>query len=149
MKGKPLDTPADIRRTAMDLLARREHGVQELSRKLQQRGGEPEQIAAELQRLQDDGLLNEDRYLESYIRSRALAGRGPARIREELQQRGLARSAIEAALDAADLDWQEQMHELWQRKFGEKPADQKGYAKQARFLLYRGYPMDWVQRLLR
>ncbi len=149
MKGKPLDTPADIRRTAMDLLARREHGVQELGRKLLQRGAEPEQVAEQLQRLQDDGLLNEDRYLESYIRSRALGGRGPARIREELQQRGLARSAIEQALDETEVDWQEQLCELWQRKFGEKPADQKAYAKQARFLLYRGYPMDWVQRLLR
>lgn len=144
-----LDTPAAIRRAAMDLLARREHGVRELARKLQQRGADPEQIGVELQRLQDEGLLSEQRYLESYIRSRGLSGRGPARIREELQQRGLAREDIDNALDEAEIDWQEQLHELWQRKFGEKPADQKAYGKQARFLLYRGYPMDWVQRLLR
>lgn len=144
-----LDTPAAIRRAAMDLLARREHGVRELTRKLQQRGADPERIGVELQRLQDEGLLSEQRYLESYIRSRGLSGRGPARIREELQQRGLSREDIDNALDEAEIDWQEQLHELWQRKFGEKPADQKAYGKQARFLLYRGYPMDWVQRLLR
>lgn len=144
-----LDTPTAIRRAAMDLLARREHGVQELSRKLQQRGAEQALLAIELQKLQDEGLLSEQRYLESYIRSRGLSGRGPARIREELAQRGLTRQDIDIALDEAGIDWQEQLQELWQRKFGEKPADQKAYGKQVRFLLYRGYPMDWVQRLLR
>lgn len=144
-----MDTPVAIRRAAMDLLARREHSVQELQRKLRQRGAEPELIEPELQKLVDEGLLSEQRYLESYIRSRALSGRGPARIREELSQRGLARQAIEAGLEEADVDWQEQLQDVWQRKFGEKPADQKAFGKQVRFLLYRGYPMDWVQRLLR
>ena len=148
MKKKTLDS-LGIRRAAMDLLARREHGVQELARKLQQRGADPEQVQVELQRLQEEGLLCEQRYLASYIRSRGLSGRGPLRIREELQQRGLSRQDIDLALDEADIDWQEQLQEQWQRKFGEKPADQKAFAKQARFLLYRGYPMDWVQKLLR
>ena len=34
-----LDSPAAVRRAAMDLLARREHGRVELTRKLRQRGG--------------------------------------------------------------------------------------------------------------
>ena len=149
MKLKTLDKPVEVRRAAMDLLARREHGVQELSRKLQQRGADAEMAATEVQRLQEEGLLSEQRYLESYIRSRALGGRGPVRIREELQQRGLARHDIDLALEEADIDWRGQMQELWERKFGEKPEDQKAFAKQGRFLLYRGYPMDWVQRILR
>lgn len=144
-----MDTPVAVRRAAMDLLARREHSVQELHRKLRQRGAEPELITVELQKLVDEGLLSEQRYLESYIRSRALSGRGPVRIREELSQRGLTRQDIELGLEEADINWQEQLQDLWQRKFGEKPADQKAFGKQARFLLYRGYPMDWVQRLLR
>lgn len=144
-----MDTQVAVRRAAMDLLARREHSVQELHRKLRQRGAEAELIETELQKLVDEGLLSEQRYLESYIRSRALSGRGPARIREELSQRGLTRQDIELGLEEADIDWQEQLQDLWQRKFGEKPADQKAFGKQARFLLYRGYPMDWVQRLLR
>lgn len=144
-----LDTPTEIRRKAMDLLARREHGVQELSRKLLQRGAEQELIDVELQKLVEEGLLSEQRYLESYIRSRANSGRGPVRIREELSQRGLARDDIEQALAQADIDWQEQLYELWQRRFGEQPADQKAYAKQVRFLLYRGYAMDWVQKLFK
>lgn len=145
-----LETPAAIRRAAMDLLARREHGVKELLRKLQQRGADQELAAVELQKLQDEGLLCEQRYLESYIRSRGLSGRGPVRIREELAQRGLSRQDIEIALDESEIDWQTQLQELWERKYsGEKPTDHKEFARQARFLMYRGYPMDWVQRLLR
>ncbi|MDU9391503.1 recombination regulator RecX [Pseudomonas japonica] len=144
-----LDTPVAVRRTAMDLLARREHGRAELTRKLRQRGASPEMIEHELDRLADEGLLSEARYLESYISSRARSGYGPARIREELTQRGLPRGEVEQALREADIDWQEQLADVWRRKFaGQLPGDPRERAKQTRFLVYRGYSMDKVGRLL-
>ncbi|SNS55459.1 regulatory protein [Pseudomonas japonica] len=133
----------------MDLLARREHGRAELTRKLRQRGASPEMIEHELDRLADEGLLSEARYLESYISSRARSGYGPARIREELTQRGLPRGDVEQALREADIDWQEQLADVWRRKFaGQLPGDPRERAKQTRFLVYRGYSMDKVGRLL-
>lgn len=143
-----LDTPVSIRRAAMNLLARREHGYVELSRKLRLRGAEAEMIDVELQRLADDGLLSEERYVESYIRSRANLGRSPMRIREELAQRGLARELVECALAEADIDWQAQMQDLWQRRFTGHVADLKDKAKQSRFLAQRGYAVDDIRRLL-
>lgn len=62
-----LDTPVAVRRAAMDLLARREHGRAELSRKLRQRGASAELIDPALDRLAEEGLLDESRYLESFI----------------------------------------------------------------------------------
>ena len=144
-----LETPLAVRRAAMDLLARREHSALELQRKLRQRGADSELIEPELEKLAAEGLLCEQRYLESYVRSRARSGRGPARICEELAQRGLDRSAIEQELEQCGVDWDEQLRELWQRKFGRQPADAREYGKQARFLLYRGFDGDAVQRLLR
>ena len=143
-----LDTPVSIRRAAMNLLARREHGHVELARKLLLRGADADMIEVELQRLTEDGLLSEQRYLESYIRSRANAGRGPMRIREELTQRGLQRGDVEQALNAADIDWDENMRELWQRRFTGQVVDLKDKAKQSRFLAQRGYEADAVRRLL-
>lgn len=143
-----LDTPVAIRRAAMNLLARREHGHVELMRKLRQRGADESMIEVELQRLTDEGLLSEERYLESYVRSRANTGRGPLRIREELAQRGLSRSLIEQALAEAEVDWQAQLEALWQRRFLGQITDLKDKGKQARFLLQRGYSMDAVRRLL-
>lgn len=84
----------------MDLLARREHGRAELTRKLRQRGAPAELIEAALERLADEGLLSESRYIESFIRGRASSGYGPLRIREELTQRGLPRGEVEQALQA-------------------------------------------------
>src|SRR5476651_2776220 len=119
-----LDTLVAVRRTAMDLLARREHGRDELTRKLRQRGALPEMIDTALDRLTEEGLLSESRYLESFVSYRARSGYGPLRIREELGQRGLQRADIELALRESGIDWQEQLRETWQRKFaGHLPVD--------------------------
>ena len=130
-----LDNLVAIRRTAMDLLARREHGRVELTRKLRQRGACPEMIDVALDRLTEDNLLSESRYLESYISYRARSGYGPLRIREELSQRGLARSDIEQALRECGFNWQEQLEDTWRRKFsGQLPEDARERARQGRFL---------------
>ncbi len=133
----------------MDLLARREHGRVELTRKLRQRGATPELIEPALDKLVEEGLLSEARYLESFVSYRARSGYGPLRIREELTQRGLQRAEIEQALRDCGFNWQEKMYETWERKFGgDLPVDARERAKQGRFLSYRGYALDMVGRLL-
>jgi regulatory protein len=145
-----LDNPVAVRRAAMDLLARREHGRVELTRKLRSRGAADELIEVALDRLAEEGLLSEARYLEAFVSYRARAGYGPLRIREELTQRGLARSDIEHALRDSGIDWREQLEDTWRRKFaGELPTDARERARQGRFLSYRGYPLDLIGRLLR
>lgn len=145
-----LDNPLAVRRAAMDLLARREHGRVELTRKLRKRGAPEDMIDAALQRLSEEGLLSEARYLESFVAYRARAGYGPLRIREELGQRGLARGDVDQTLRESGIDWFEQLRETWQRKFaGRLPADARERAQQGRFLAYRGYSLDMIGRLLR
>ena len=134
----------------MDLLARREHGRVELTRKLRKRGAPDELIEATLQRLAEEGLLSEARYLESFVAYRARAGYGPQRIREELAQRGLVRIDIDQALRDSGIDWFEQLRETWQRKYaGCLPADARERAQQGRFLAYSGYSLEMIGRLLR
>jgi regulatory protein len=143
-----LDTLVAVRRTAMDLLARREHGRVELTRKLRQRGALPEMIDTALDRLTEEGLLSESRYLESFVSYRARSGYGPLRIREELSQRGLQRTDIELALRESGINWQEKLEDTWRRKFsGHLPIDARERAKQGRFLSYRGYSMEMISRL--
>lgn len=147
--GLALDNPVAVRRAAMDLLARREHGRIELARKLRQRGAPAELIDPELDRLADEGLLSEARFLESFVRMRANAGYGPLRIREELVQRGLPRGDIERALQDSGFDWDEQLRDAWHRKFaGTLPADLRERARQGRFLSYRGFSPEMIGRLL-
>jgi regulatory protein len=100
--------------------------------------------------LAEQGLLSETRFLQCFVASRAHGGHGPLRIREDLAQRGLPREAIEQALREAEVDWSEQLREVWQRKFaGLLPVDARERAKQGRFLAYRGYSLDLINRLLR
>ncbi|MDP3979013.1 MAG: recombination regulator RecX [Pseudomonas sp.] len=145
-----LDNLVAVRRAAMDLLARREHGRVELTRKLARRGAPLELIDTALERLAQEGLLSEARYLESFVGYRARAGYGPLRIREELIQRGLPRADVEQALGDSGIDWREQLEQTWRRKFaGQLPGDAREHARQGRFLSYRGYPLDLIGRLLR
>ncbi|MFC0709702.1 recombination regulator RecX [Azorhizophilus paspali] len=145
-----LDSPAAVRRAAMDLLARREHGRVELARKLARRGASAELIETVLDRLANEGLFSESRYLEAFVASRARAGYGPLRIREELAQRSLPRQAIEQALRESGLDWGELLADIWRRKFaGRLPEDAREHARQSRFLGYRGFSPEMIGRLLR
>ncbi|MGV6473391.1 recombination regulator RecX [Azotobacter vinelandii] len=145
-----LDSPAAVRRAAMDLLARREHGRVELARKLARRGASAELIETVLDRLANEGLLSEFRYLEAFVASRARAGYGPLRIREELAQRGLPRQAVEQALRESGLDWGELLVDTWRRRFaGRLPEDAREHARQGRFLGYRGFSPEMIGRLLR
>ena len=144
-----LDTPVAVRRAAMDLLARREHGRAELSRKLRQRGASAELIDPALDRLAEEGLLDESRYLESFIASRARSGHGPLRIREELAQRGLPRADIERALGACEVDWSAQLREVWRRKFARRrrtPGKRPSRAASWRTGLLHGVDQPPVER---
>jgi regulatory protein len=145
-----LDNPVAVRRAAMDLLARREHSRVELTRKLRKRGAPAELVDSVLRQLAEDGLLSESRYLESYVSSRARAGYGPQRIREELGQRGLQHEDVEQAMQQSGIDWSNNLRDVWQRKFcGQLPADSRERARQGRFLAYRGYSLEMIGRLLR
>lgn len=127
-------------RSAANMLARREHSVFELTRKLQQRDIPPEVIDRVIAVLIADRLLSNERYAESYVRMRSNRGYGPTRIRMEMQERGVEEVLIEEYLDGADVDWFALAREVRERKFGEEsPAAFEQRAKQMRFLQYRGF----------
>ena len=91
-----------LRDKALYLLARREHARQELLVKLQQRGFALSVIHSLLDELENENLLNEGRFIGSFIRMRSFRGMGPLKICVELQKRGIDRNRI-----LANEDWQE------------------------------------------
>lgn len=140
--------PADIRRAAMDLLARREHSYRELQQKLSARFADAELVRAELDRLRDERLQSDARFAEAYVHSRAQRLYGPLRIRIELRERGIDDALISMALSAGEIDWQANLQELVRSRFGSgAPADLKEKAKRLRFLQYRGFAGDDMRTL--
>jgi regulatory protein len=92
-----------------------------------------------LERLGAEKLLNDGRFLEEFIGSRARRGQGPAKIKAQLRGRGLHSTLIEEYL-ARYPDWVEQARRLKQKKFGAKaPTQYAEKARQARFLQSRGF----------
>lgn len=138
--------PNEIRKKAMDFLARREYGQTELIKKLADKGYVRRLVEQSITRLTDQGLQSDDRFAEAFVQSRINQGKGPVRIRLDLSQRGVGDAVIEMAIEECAADWHGLASDVRRRKFGDgEPADFKAKAKQMRFLQYRGFEQDHIQ----
>lgn len=134
---------------ALLLLNQREHASSEVRLKLKQKGHSEENIETTIEELTSLNYLNDERFAEIYIRSKANRGFGPNRIYQELQQKGLAGDIIKSAINAAEIDWYEAARELKLNKYGAAPAeDFKQKSKQMRHLQYKGFNYDHIQYAL-
>ncbi|MGH8561944.1 MAG: regulatory protein RecX, partial [Nevskiales bacterium] len=141
--------PREIRERALGLLARREHAVLELKRKLLQRGYPADLIASTLAGLSAEGLLSETRYADEWARSRVARGQGPVRIRAELRQSGLTDAQVQRALAGVDADWGRLATDVRRKRFGnEPPATLAERARQTRFLESRGFTADHIRQAM-
>ncbi len=138
--------PKEARKKAMDLLARREHSRDELCRKLEKAGFESEVAFDAIRALAEEGLQSDERFVESFVQSRINQGKGPARIRADLGQKGVKTSIVDAAIEESGADWYALAREIRVHKFGPgQPDDFKEKARQMRFLQYRGFESDHIQ----
>ncbi len=147
----------------MRILSQRDHSREELKRKLQlsaQRAAHfqqqehtpiPDELLEKvLNWCQESGWLNDDRFTERFIQSRARKGFGPQRIRMELQQKGINRDEINQALFDTDVDWSTCAADLAKRKFGEPlPQTWAEKGKVQRFLMSKGFMMEDIQAVFR
>ncbi len=141
--------PGELRHRALDLLARREHSRAELATKLRRRGFAGEAIAPLLDELEQDGLLSEARFAESFVRSRVDRGFGPLKLAAELAARGLDRADAEHAIASLDVDWVALAAAARRRRFGDAtPSDFRERARQSRFLAQRGFDSEQIRSAL-
>jgi regulatory protein len=132
------------------MLARREHGREELKRKLIRKGCSATVADAVTAALATERLLSEDRFVEALVQARRSRGYGPLRIRHELEQKGVAPELIGRALDVGEREWIEDLRRVQRKRFGAKRAGSLAdRAKQTRFLLYRGFTSEQIRRILR
>lgn len=138
------NTTPTLREKALDYLSRREHSRLELKRKLLTKDFSESDINTVLQQLSAENLQSDERFAESYVRSRKLAGFGPKRIEIELRERGIEAELIIECIDSRSSDWYDQMIAVWQRKFAGSAKNQQ---QQFRFLFYRGYTSEAILKL--
>lgn len=140
--GRP---PPSLKARALRLLAQREHSRTELERKLHAHSEDPAELAAALDALQAKGFINEARVADSVLHRRA-SKLGTARVRAELQAKGLDTAVVQAAVETLRGTEVERARAVWQRKFGQPPGDASERARQMRFLAARGFGAEAIRR---
>jgi regulatory protein len=140
-----------IKARALRWLAQREHSRAELERKLlRQLRDAPDaraQVAAALDELAARGLQSDARAAESVLAG-AGRGLGSRRLRQTLYAKGLDRELVAACVQTARATELERARDLWRRRFSGPPADAAEHARQARFLLGRGFDGDIVRSIV-
>jgi regulatory protein len=149
MPRSPAPPPTAYQR-ALRRLARRDHSVVELRRALLDRGHEPDEVEAALERLRGQRYLDDASFAERFARSRLENhGLGRARIRQGLRQRGVDRGTSEAGIAGAlrDVDEREVLDGLarryWRQHAGVEPS--RRLPRLWAFLLRRGFAHSLVR----
>ena len=140
-------SPLSLKGRALRLLSGREHSRAELERKLAAFEESPGELARVLDELQAKDFINEQRVVDSVLYRRA-GKLGAARIRQELQAKGLEPGAVLDAVASLQETELARAREVWRKKFGSPPQDAAARGKQQRFLLARGFSGDVVRRVV-
>ena len=122
----------------MRYLTRREYGMEELRKKLIQRGSDPpiaEKVVADLA---DENLVSDQRFIEMYVRTRTRRLFGPLKIRGELRSLGVSDSLIGEAMPVEQETWFDSALQ-WAEKRCHGELDYAGRAKIHRSLMNRGF----------
>ena len=142
-------SPVEVRRAAMNLLARREHSFHELVEKLSRRFPDRDFLVESLSVLTEQNLQSDERFTESFINGRKARGKGPLMIRHELKRKGVASELVGLYLDDDPAQWLEIAKNTYQKKFGNTSVeDQKDKAKRVRFMQSRGFSGDIIRQLM-
>ncbi len=140
---------AELREAALRLLARREHSYLELVHKLTRRGWPEAEVEALVDELAGENLQSDERFAESYVRSRVARHYGPIRIRAELGERGIDRVLAERILREQEVDWFGLAADWYQRRYGTQPAaeDLRERSRRQQALARRGFAHEHVREL--
>lgn len=129
-------------------MARREYTRHELTQKLAPHAESAEEIARVLDDFTQRGWLSEKRAAEQIVHARR-SRYGSARIRRDLQAKGVDAEVVSSTVAALKDGELEAARDVWRRKFKALPAGAAERAKQARFLLGRGFSSEVITKLLR
>ena len=132
---------------ALRLLSGREYSRAELVKKLTPFETTPGELSKALDELQAKDFINEQRVVDSVLHRRS-AKLGAARIKQELQSKGLAASAVLDAVDLLKSTEVERAREVWRKKFNAAPENASERGKQMRFLMSRGFGSEAIRKVI-
>ncbi len=136
----------DAKSAAIQYLSRRDHGEYELRQKMLNKGYTLSDIDLALNFCIEHRYLDDERFAKSQVRKHIYKGHGKRRILQELSLRKVTESIALRAVEEQNIDWFELAKETAHKRFkGHKHQDATEYAKQVRFLQYRGFDVDEIK----
>ena len=149
MRGKTARelTEAEVREIAVRYLSRREYGIEELKRKLIQRGAEADIADQVVSDCAEQNLVSDERFTEMYVRMRIRRLFGPLKIRGELRQRGIADRVIAEGMQVDQEIWLDGATQ-WAARRVRGELDFAGRAKLHRSLMNRGFSHEQASTAL-
>ncbi|MDA9027673.1 recombination regulator RecX [Gammaproteobacteria bacterium] len=134
---------------SLDLVSRREHSRHELMQKLDKRYPNTTPIIEDvLDKLETNKILDDERFAEMYLSSRARKGFGPKKIEMELHSKKVDSFFISNAVEAYE-NWLENAQRELKKKFkDQKPTDYQSKMKQKQFLFTRGFSSPIIDKIL-
>ena len=145
-KDKTLDEPG-LRGKCIELLARREYSFSEIEKKLLPLCEDEELIYKVLEWTIEQGFQSDERFSKMYVRSKAVSGYGPIRIRLELNQKGVAEYLIEQAFEdnMDEINWSDEVDRLIEKKAKNLDmSDMKCKTRIMGYLQRRGFSLDLI-----
>ena len=136
-----------LRHKVIELLARREYSYGELEQKLIPVAENEMAIYTVLDWVVEMGLQSDKRFTEMFIRSKAISGYGPVRIRMELKQKFISADLIELGLEEIQdqINWAEEVDRLIEKKDKNlDTTDMKSKNKVMGFLQRRGFNLEQI-----
>jgi regulatory protein len=130
-----------MRAFAYRLLGRREYSVFELARRVRQKWPHAEGVDDLVAALIEENLLSDERFTESFVRSRVRRHQGPVRIQAELRARGVSDALIALGLEPYQDRWLDLAAE-WLARHHPGEVDFAARAKLYRKLVNRGFTHD-------
>jgi regulatory protein len=143
--------PRDLSAAALRLLARRDYSVRELTDRLVDRGFAVERVGILIANLTAKGLLDDRRTATAVLRRSAeLKGRGPLRIRRELEARGYEAALVRELLGGLSQDTEDEtLGRLLRRWRAATTTDPAARRRLIGRLLRRGFSSGAIGRALR
>jgi len=143
------ESAQDIHATALNMLARRALFERELAERLGRKGFSPAEVAHELRRLGNVGLLDDGTLARAVCKTELRRGRGPRAVLAVLRRRRVGGSLAEAAVASVERDDEEEAlsvalaaamrrYPQWRRVGQER-------RKMLRYLLVRGFAASAVR----
>lgn len=140
---------------ALNMLAFRARSSSELARSLQRKGEERPHVDWALERLKEQGLLDDAAFARSFARSKVVDGKqSRRRVQQDLARKGVARSlsdeAIDTVIEEEAVDQRAIVEDAARKKLrslsGLEPAVQR--RRLYGFLARRGYELDDIRSVL-